>query len=142
MLARAVIDTDVLVAAICGPSASDSVEILDDFRAGAFEIVSSPRLVAELEGVLALPAYERALAQNRRREILDSLVPTMLLVEDVYDPPRTTPDRGADFIVAIARSGGAQFVVSTDPALTSSWVRDLTFARPAEFSAALEVLAA
>lgn len=142
MLARAVIDTDVLVTAICGPASSDSAQILDEFRVGAFEIVSSPRLVAELEAVLRRPAFERQLNRERARDVLDSLVPTMLMVADVYDPPRATPDRNADFLVAVARAGEAQFIVTGHETLASSWVRELTIAQPGEFVAALDVLAA
>lgn len=142
MLARAVIDTDVMVAAICGPISSDAAELLDEFRAGSFEIVTSPILIAELTGVLGRPAFERTLGDGRARSILASLVPTLLVTEDIYDPPRATPDRNADLLVAVARAGGAQFVVSGDTSLASSFVRDLEIARPGEFVAALAVLAA
>lgn len=142
MLARAVVDTDVMVAGICGPASSDAAELLDAFREGAFEIVTSPILIAELTGVLGRPAFESMLGDTRARSILGSLVPMLLVIEDIYDPPRATPDRNADLLVAVARSGDAQFVVSGDESLASSFVRDLTIARPGEFAAALDVLAA
>lgn len=142
MLARAVIDTDVMVAGICGPARSEAAELLDEFRAGSFEIVTSPILIAELTGVLGRPAFERTVGDRRARSILDSLVPTLLVTEDIYDPPRATPDRNADLLVAVARAGGARFVVSGDESFASSFVRDLTIARPGEFVAALDVLAA
>lgn len=142
MLARAVVDTDVMVAGICGPISSDAADLLDAHRVGAFEIVTSPILIAELTGVLARPAFERTVGDRRARSILDSLVPMLLVTEDIYDPPRATPDRNADLLVAVARAGGAQFVVSGDDSLASSFVRDLTIARPGEFVAALDVLAA
>lgn len=142
MLARALIDTDVMVAGICGPENSDAAEVLDAFRVGAFEIVTSPILIAELAGVLGRPAFEGLVGNGRAQSILDGLVPMMLVTEDIYDPPRATPDRGADLLVAVARAGGAQFIVSSDESLASSFVRDLMIARPGEFVAALDVLAA
>lgn len=142
MLARAVIDTDVMVAGIFGPVSSDAAELLDAFRDGEFEIVTSPMLIAELAGVLDRPAFAAAVGDGRGRAILNSLVPALLVTEDIYDPPRATPDRNADLLVAVARAGGAQFVVSGDESLASSFVRDMTIARPGEFVAALDVLAA
>lgn len=142
MLARAVVDTDVLVAGLCGPPGSDASELIDEFRAGAFEVVTSPILIAELVGVLARPAFAPVMGDTRARAILEGLVPALLVTEDIYDPPRATPDRNADLLVAVARTGGAQFVISGDEALASSFVRELTIARPGEFVAALDVLAA
>lgn len=142
MLARAVVDTDVMAAGIFGPASSDAAELLDAFREGHFEIVTSPILIAELVGVLGRPAFERSTEDGRGRAILNSLVPALLVIEDIYDPPRATPDRNADLLVAVARAGGAQFVVSGDDSLASSFVRDMTIARPGEFLAALDVLAA
>lgn len=142
MLARAVIDTDVLVAGICGPASSDAAEILDRFRQGDFEIVSSPLLVSELDGVLRRDAFRRLLDPCRIDSLLVSLVPTVLLTEDIYDPPRATPTRTGDLLAAVARAGDAKFVVTGDESLVSSYVRDVTLARPGEFAAALDVLAA
>lgn len=142
MLARAVIDTDVLVAAVCGPPASDAAELLDRHRAGDFEIVSSPLLISELDGVLRRPAFGRLFNSFRIDDLMRTLVPTLLLTEDIYDPPRATPTRTGDLLVAIARAANARFVVTGDEGLATSFVRDVLFVRPGEFDAALDVLAA
>lgn len=135
------IDTDVLVAGICGPGSSDAAEILDRFRHGDFEIVSSPLLISELDGVLRRPAFHRMFDRFAIDDVMRTLVPTMLLTEDIYDPPRATPTRTGDLLVAIARSANARFVVTGDEGLATSFVRDVLFVRPGEFDAALDVLA-
>ena len=81
---------------------------------GAFEIVASAQLIAELVDVVARPALARRLDQST----VDALVATLREEAIVVDDPpvarvvRTDPKD--DYLVAIAREAGAQVIVSGD----------------------------
>lgn len=134
----ALADTSVLVSALIGPPDSPGDLLLEAHREGEFELISSPRLFAELEGVLKRSAFDRVAGDGRAQDFLDRLAPALLFVDDVFDPPRTTFDRTGDFLTAVARSAGAHYVVTHDEALRTSHVRDLTFLSPTEFVTALD----
>ncbi|MFT4049785.1 MAG: PIN domain-containing protein [Solirubrobacterales bacterium] len=135
---RAVVDTPVLVAAFLGPDYSPSHALLEAHREGEFERVSSPRLFAELDAVLRRPAFARQSDEGRAHEFVDRLAAATLFVHDPYDLPRVTPDRHHDLLVAVARAGGAKYVISSEPELVRSFVRDLWIVTPEEFIAGLD----
>lgn len=135
---RAVVDTNVLVAGFLGPDYSPAHALLEAHREGEFELVSSPRLFAELDGVLRRPAFERQAAGGRAHDFVDRLAAATLFVADPYDLPRATANRHADLLVAVARAGGARFLVTAEPDLVRSFVRDLTIVTAEEFLAGLD----
>lgn len=137
---RAVVDTSVLVAAFAGPPDGDAARLLEQHGAGAFELVASPRLIAELDGVLRRPAFAAAAADERAELFVDRLAASALFVDDAYDPPRATADRSHDSLAATARAGAAGFIVTADPSLLRSHVRGVSIVSPADFTAALERL--
>lgn len=137
---RAVIDTPVVVAGFVGPESSPAAELLAAHRAGAFERVSSPRLFLELEGVLRRRTFERQRNAGHSADFLDHLAEATLFAEDPYDLPRVTANRYHDLLVAVARAGGARFVITSEDDLLRSFVRGITITTPAEFVAALELL--
>lgn len=137
---RAVVDTPVVVAGFIGPPHSPAAELLDAHRAGAFERVSSPRLFMELEGVLRRRAFERQSAAGHSADFLDHLAEATLFVRDPYDLPRVTADRHHDLLVAVARAGGARFIITSEDDLLRSFARGITITTPAEFVAALQLL--
>lgn len=135
---RALADTDVLVASFISPPGSPSDVLLEAHRDGDFELVSSPRLFAELDGVLRRPAFAAQADQRRAEIFLEQIAASTLFVDDIFDPPRVTVDRSGDFIVAIARAAAAPYVISTAHELRTSFVRDLTVLSPGEFVTALD----
>lgn len=135
---RAVLDTNVLVAGFLGPDYSPAHALLEAHREGEFELVSSPRLFAELDGVLRRPAFDAQSADGRAHGFVDRLAAATLFVADPYDLPHVTPSRHDDLLVAVARAGGAKFVISAEPDLLRSFVRQLTIASPEEFLAGLD----
>lgn len=134
---RAVIDTPVLIAGFVGPEHSPAAELLAAHRAGEFERVTSPRLFAELDGVLRGDVFARWSAAGHSSEFLNGLAAASLFAPDPYDLPRVTADRHHDLLVAVARAGGAKFLISDESELLKSFVRDITIATPQEFALAL-----
>ncbi|MBI2692245.1 MAG: PIN domain-containing protein [Solirubrobacterales bacterium] len=135
---RAVLDTNVLVAGFLGPDYSPAHALLEAHREGEFELVSSPRQFAELDGVLRRKAFEKQAAAGRAAEFVDRLATATLFVADPYDLPHLTANRHDDLLAAVAQIGGARFCVTAEPELVRSYVRDLTIVTAEEFLAGLD----
>lgn len=138
---RAVLDTNVLVAGFLGPDYSPAHALLEAHREGEFELVSSPRQFAELDGVLRRPAFAAQAGGGRAAEFVDRLASATLFVADSYDLPHLTANRHDDLLAAVASVGGAKFLVTAEPDLLRSFVRGLRIATPEEFLAALDRVA-
>lgn len=109
---RAVVDVNVLVSAALSPDGPPAA-IVDAWRAGGFELVASPALLAELEDVAARPRLSTRLGDAG--QALADLVRATALVLD--DPPaeRSVPgDPRDDYLVALARTAGALVIVTGD----------------------------
>ena len=109
---RAVVDVNVLVSAALSPEGSPAV-VVDAWRAGRFELVASPALLAELEDVTARARLSTRLGDAG--QALAGLLSATALVQD--DPPaeRSVPgDPSDDYLVALARAAGASVIVTGD----------------------------
>lgn len=135
---RAVVDTNVLVAGFLGPDYSPAHAVLEAHREGEFELVSSPRQFAELDGVLRRHAFEKQASGGRAVGFVDHLATATLFVADPYDLPRVTANRHDDLLAEVAHIGGARFLVTAEPELVRSFVRDLTIVTAVEFLAGLD----
>jgi len=131
---RAVVDVNVLVSAMISPAGAPA-RILREWQAGAFELIVSPQLLAELERVLARPKVV-ARAAGAAAATVPLIKAGAALVED---PPaeRLVPgDPGDDYLVALARAGRAHVIVTGDAHLLEADLRPLAVA-PREFLARL-----
>lgn len=135
---RVLLDTPVLVAGFLGPDHSPAHALLEAHREGEFEIISSPRQLTELDGVLRHEAFAQQAGEGRGAAFVRQLASSLLFVADPYDLPHVAADRHHDLLVAVARAGGARFVVSSERDLVRSFVRDMTIATPEEFLAGLD----
>jgi predicted nucleic acid-binding protein len=135
---RAIVDTNVLVAAFAGPADSAADAVLAAQREGEFELVISPRILAELDGVLNRPALGWAAGDGRAGAFVRHIADAALFAHDVYDPPRATADRSHDFLVAVARATGVRYIVTSDSNLSSAFVRGIELLTPLEFVTALD----
>lgn len=133
---RAVLDTNVLVSALITPLGA-SAQLLVDFRAGAFEVVVSPMLLAELREVLAREksrGYVTAAEADAYVELIrrESVV--------VGDPEPSADSAVADpddaYLVDLSMAASVDVLVSGDKRLLDlrSEVRVMT---PAEFLASI-----
>jgi putative PIN family toxin of toxin-antitoxin system len=92
---------------------------------GAFEVIVCPLLLTELEQVLLRPKFRPYVTAPEARAYVVLL---HRLSSHVPDPEVTaglTTDPGDDYLVALARTAKAHFLVSGDPHLT-----ELKQARP------------
>ena len=70
---------------------------------GAFDLVASPLLLAELERVLAYPKLRRRILESEATAIVEWLGRSATIVADPDEPgPRTSEDPGDDYLIALA----------------------------------------
>jgi uncharacterized protein len=116
-VARAVLDPNVLVSALISPS-GPSAGLLAELRSGAFEVVTSPLLLAELENVLLREKFRRYISETEVEAFVDLVRRESVLVDD--PEPSSTPeseDPGDEYLIALARAERTDALVSGDPHL-------------------------
>jgi putative PIN family toxin of toxin-antitoxin system len=113
-LTRAVLDPNVLVSAFISQRGGPSDRIVRAWREGAFELVVSPQLIAELTDVLARPKFAVQAADGRAEAYVAALAGDALMIGDPPDPPAVSSDSGDDYLIALAREAAADVIVSGD----------------------------
>jgi putative PIN family toxin of toxin-antitoxin system len=133
---RAVLDPNVIVSAALSPAGAPA-RIVRRWLEGEFELVVSPKLVAELRRVLAYPKISRLVPDEDARAL------TLLIEgegESIADPDAGSPvaveDPDDEYLIALAAACGAP-LVSGDKHLTALAGRFPVFT-PADFLAALD----
>lgn len=115
---RAVLDPNVLISAFIAQRGSSPDQIVRAWRDGEFELVVSPKLLAELREVLARPKFRRQSAGGRAEAYIRTLASGASRYDDPPDPPRVSRDAGDDYLFALARVAGADVIMSGDRHVT------------------------
>lgn len=112
----AVLDPNVLVSAALAPRGVCG-QVLDAAVAGRFSLLVSPHLLLELAEVLARPKFRRYLSEDEAQRFVVLVGDLATLHPD--GPSRTglTRDPDDDYLVALAQSTSAGYLVSGDPHL-------------------------
>ena len=110
---RVVLDPGVLIAALISAKGAPRA-LVRAWIDGAFELLISPMLLAELARVLGRPKFRRYATEREVRAYVAFLQRFATLCADVESPTRLSPDPGDDYLVALARSHSASFLVSGD----------------------------
>jgi len=132
---RAVLDVNVFISAILSRRGTPA-RLLLAWQAGAFELIVSHALLAELRRALAYPKLVRLVAPADADAFVAWLTRSAVLVEDPSGPrPKRSMDPGDDYLVALAAAQRA-ILVSGDMDLTSL-APALPVLTPAEFLARL-----
>jgi uncharacterized protein len=115
---RAVLDPNVLVSALISPKGA-SARLLLELRAGAFELVLSPHLLAELDEVLHREKFRRYATEDEVDAYVQVLRRESILIEDPDPAPEPLADDPEDeYLIALARAARVDALVSGDPHLT------------------------
>ena len=114
---RAVLDPNVLISALITPRGA-SARILLELRGGAFELIASPALLAELRTVLMRDKFRQYASVDEVGAFVELIRVEGTLIED----PKpggvgVTEDPGDEYLVALARAARADVLVSGDPDL-------------------------
>lgn len=115
---RAVLDVGVIVSGVLSAGGPPG-QILNRWRGGELDLVVSPSLLAELERVLAYDRIRSRISPEEAKELAAELRNHALVVDDPREiEPGLTRDPDDDYLVALARSAGADVLVSGDPHIT------------------------
>ena len=133
---RAVLDTNVLVSALISPGGPSAALVLE-LRAGVFEVIASPTLLAELREVLGREKSRRYVTEAEAVAYVDLIRHEATIVDDPAASARPlSADPDDEYLVDLARAAAADVLVSGDAHLLD--LRDrLPVMTPADFLATL-----
>ena len=132
---RAVLDATVLISAILSPRGTPARIVLA-WQAGAFDLVVSPALLAELRRALAYPKLERLVPPADAESFVAWIGRSALLAADPDgEPPVHSVDPADDYLITLAAAERA-VLVSGDAHLTVLADR-FPVRTPAQFLASL-----
>ena len=110
---RAVLDPNVLVSAAISP-AGPPRQIINAWINGRFELTASPGLLDELRDVLERPRFRRWISDELAAEFIAGLREAAMILEDPPARPGVSPDLDDDYLIALARGAGADYLISGD----------------------------
>jgi uncharacterized protein len=111
---RAVLDTNVLVAALISPGGG-SARLLLELRSGAFELIVSPLLLAELREVLGRDKFRRYLSEAEADAYVELIRSEAVVRADpVPSPEALSADPDDEYLIDLARDAGADALVTGD----------------------------
>jgi len=114
---RAVIDPGVLIAALISAKGAPR-DLLHAWIDGEFELIISSKVLSELERVLARDKFRGYVSLRDAMTYVSLLRRFASIAPDIEPPPRSSPDPGDDYLMALASSQSADFLISGDPHLT------------------------
>ena len=133
----AVLDPNVLVSAAISTGGPPRL-IVNAWVDARFELLASPALIDELADVLARPRFRRWISTASAAEFIAGLQESAVMIDDPTEPAALTPDPDDDYLVALARAGGADYLVSGDRHLTELPDPDPPVLTPRRFLALLD----
>ncbi len=126
----------MVISALLAPAGTPAA-ILRAWSVGAFELVASPLLLAELERALAYPKLRKRIHENEATAVVEWLGRFARIVPDPDQPaPRASEDPDDDYLIALAAHERAA-LVSGDRHLLSL-AGELPIYAPADFLSLLD----
>lgn len=110
---RVVIDPNVLVSAAIS-SAGQPRAIVNAWTEERFELIASPAVIEELRDVLHRPKLRRWISLDLADAFVDGLAEDATIVADPPALPGVSRDPDDDYLVALARATGVDYLVSGD----------------------------
>jgi len=113
---QAAVDADCLIAGTLAASVAASL-LLDQWRDGVFEMIACPQLLGEVRKALLDPRISSRykITPDEVDELCRRIKEESIWLPDPIDPPRLVPaDRGDDYLIQLAKDGGADILVTRD----------------------------
>lgn len=135
---RAVVDPNVFVSAQIS-SLGHPARIARAADGGVFELIVSDRLLSERHEVLLRPRFRRHMVEGEVEDLVDNLREKGIDATE-GEIERVVPDDPKDdYLVALTRASGADYLVSGDPHLAGAKNKvPVTVLTPRQFSELLE----
>lgn len=137
---KAVLDTNVIVSAII-TGKGIPFQLLQAWRTREWDLVISPRLLPEVERVLSVPKIARVYTITRQdiTDLIRLFTYRATIVSEHLAIPRTVRDHEDDHILACAKEGEVDYIVSGDQdLLTLTSYERIPILTPAAFAALLK----
>lgn len=109
------------------------------WRRGEIELIVSPALLGEVERVPNRPMFRPYATVEEAAEYLAKIRREAIVQPDPPNPPRVCRDPYDDYLIALARSARARYLVSGDRDLTEIPGAVPPVLKPREFVAALDL---
>jgi putative PIN family toxin of toxin-antitoxin system len=114
-LVRALLDANVLISATIRPSGTPGLIVASFLERGAFELVLSPAIIAEVEAAVRLPKIRKYLREpNESLLWLADLAALADLVDDTSRVRGACRDPEDDAVLSAALEGRAGVIVTGD----------------------------
>jgi putative PIN family toxin of toxin-antitoxin system len=113
-LTRFVIDANTLLSAFVGHPGAPSAVLLEGVRNGKVEAVACPALIAEVRKNLSKPYFRARLPEPDAGEAIEAYVNLAVMLTDPKQTTAVLRDPKDDYLVALARSAKADFIVTGD----------------------------
>lgn len=112
---RLVIDASTLVSGITGSRLeSPPCVIYDAVSEMSVEAIVCPRLLAEIERALRKPYFRELIDDQEIAEAVSIIRDAGMMFDDPVDPPSVLRDPTDDYLIMLAREGGAEAIVTSD----------------------------
>jgi putative PIN family toxin of toxin-antitoxin system len=132
---RAVLDANVIISGLLSPAGAPA-RVLAAWREGAFELIVSSKLLAELQRALSYPRLREHIDRQDSDALLDWLARFATVAEDPGHVPVRSADAADDYLIALA-AGNDALLVSGDKHLLDL-ADELPILPPARFLALVE----
>jgi putative PIN family toxin of toxin-antitoxin system len=132
---RAVLDVNVLVSALLSRAGAPG-RLIALWLGGAFELVVSEALLAELERTLAYSKLRKHIGREDAAAFVDLLLSTASMFADAEHADPVSRDPGDDYLVALATASASILVSGDDDLLVLA--PELPIQPPAAFLELLE----
>jgi putative PIN family toxin of toxin-antitoxin system len=113
-LKRVVIDPNVLLSALVGKPDAAPALLLDVVHDHGLEMVACPMVMAEVRENLEEPYFRALLDQYEAEQAASALERVAVMLADPTHPGRVLRDSSDDYLLALARSGEAEAIVTGD----------------------------
>jgi putative PIN family toxin of toxin-antitoxin system len=131
---RAVVDTNVLIAAAIKPTGTCR-ELLDAAVGLQWQPVLSPQLRSELETVMRRSKFRSKLTEKAIQDFIAGLVGISEVVADPSSTATHTLDPDDDYLIALALAAHVDVLVSGDRHLTDLAISGVLVQTPRDFLA-------
>jgi putative PIN family toxin of toxin-antitoxin system len=134
---RAVVDPSVLISAFVGNPDAGPAQLVVAWGEELFTMVVSPRLLAELDGVLSRPKFAHRTRHKRGEAYVAAFAARSEHHPDPDDAGGHVRDANDDYLVALARTATVDAIVSLDRDLLDAQLDGIAVMDPARFLASL-----
>jgi len=107
---RAVLDPNVPISALLSTGGAPA-RVVGEWFSGRFELIVSPRLLAEVERALGYPKLRARISEQDAHDVVQLLRRSATTARDPEDPlAQRSADPGDDYLLALAASERAALV--------------------------------